>query len=136
MEIEDDGRGLGHRKEDGWQVIEESLLKMKNTFNEQNEVGFCGRYSIVIMQIYKTAANSRYRSSICTRKRNVLSQLSDASKQSSVLPKTQTNYWNGIDDMKLLSCLSILLIFQYYSISVISPVFSETGLKRMTAGQI
>lgn len=42
MEREDDGRGLGHSEEDGWQVIEESLLKMKNTFNEQNEVGFVG----------------------------------------------------------------------------------------------
>jgi len=88
------------------------------------------------MQIYKTAANSRYRSSICTRKRNVLSQPSEASKQSSVLPKKQTNYWNGIDDTSLLFCLSILLIFQYYYISIISPVFCETGLKRMTAGQI
>jgi hypothetical protein len=47
VEREDDGRrkfgrvrGGGVGKEDGWQVIEESLLKMKNTFNEQKEVGF------------------------------------------------------------------------------------------------
>jgi hypothetical protein len=34
------GRGKSwekDRKQDGWQVIEESLLKMKNTFNEECE---------------------------------------------------------------------------------------------------
>jgi len=87
------------------------------------------------MQIYKTAVNSRYRSSICTRKRNVLSQPSDASKQSSVLPKKQTNYWNGIDDMSLLLALlsfNISGLFYFYHISCVN----ETGLKIMTAGQI